>query len=734
MEYSGNIKMMTISYLVLTTKLMTMVYCGEYQKHCQYQNLTCTCNVSGIDVPEDIPNYTVTLTLNGLNEKNLPSLQRCRNLTHLKHVTLKGGDIWNLSNPVLGLENISKLSLSHMKNLISIDPRAFQVLEKLNEIEFISISMHINDIAKSFKHLNNRTMNTVTIDCNGPNLNYAEIMDKSTFQLFKHLHITNLTLTACAIAIVRAGYSCCLRNLKHLNLSYNFLSGDTGSIYEMIMLPNITVIDGSNQHVKTIPDNRINDEESEEADNNKNWPIIKLPKQLKYLYLHHMDAYIGRKSFHVTPENSLEFVDLSNNYLLEVLGASTGFHAIKYLNLQSNSLKKFSLDMFQDLSSIETLLLGNNRIGEIFVSDTDGKIFQNTSALKSLDLAKCSINGILPDKFMQRIQRLNFLNLSENTLNDLNISTMSKLNTLNISNNKFTRISDNFMNSVLKIVKRRNDSTKFILDLTNNPLTLDQSCCKVLQLIRWSKNSTMGLLLYSADQYKCIDQNKRKYFTDISITDLEQSCFPFLKVDVVFPVITVVITFVSIIFMVSIYRKRWCFREYFLAGKRYLRLQQQRKENTDGTVFRYDAFVAYHETDSMWIIDGLRRQLEEVHGLRLCLHQRDFLPGRAIEDNISNAIEVSRRVILVISPAFISSNWCLLEMRLARQSVIDRGYDILIPIILKKVDFTQTNMTLVNILKENTYMKWPERKENMQQLFWDRLYNVLKQGCSGLEN
>ena len=200
-----------------------------------------------------------------------------------------------------------------------------------------------------------------------------------------------------------------------------------------------------------------------------------------------------------------------------------------------------------------------------------------------------------------------------------------------------------------------------------------------------------------------------------------------------FPAITLGILFVLIIFTVSIYRNRWCFRSYILAGKRYLRLQQQREEDTNGTVFRFDAFVAFHQAECVWIIDSLKRQLEEIHGLQLCLHESDFLPGRAIEENISNAIEVSRRVILVISPAFISSNWCLLEMRLARLSAIERGYDIIIPVILKKVYFNQTNMTLANILKENTYIKWPERNENMQRLFWERLYNVLKQGCSGLE-
>ncbi len=41
--------------------------------------------------------------------------------------------------------------------------------------------------------------------------------------------------------------------------------------------------------------------------------------------------------------------------------------------------------------------------------------------------------------------------------------------------------------------------------------------------------------------------------------------------------------------------------------------------------------------------------LEEELGFSVCIHERDFMPGKRILENIQNAIEKSRRTIAVIS-------------------------------------------------------------------------------------
>ena len=70
---------------------------------------------------------------------------------------------------------------------------------------------------------------------------------------------------------------------------------------------------------------------------------------------------------------------------------------------------------------------------------------------------------------------------------------------------------------------------------------------------------------------------------------------------------------------------------------------RQCQELLDRREYKYDAFVIYSQADSQWVIHQLRPQLEENRPkLRLCIHQRDWLGGRDITDNIVESIEASR--------------------------------------------------------------------------------------------
>ena len=41
--------------------------------------------------------------------------------------------------------------------------------------------------------------------------------------------------------------------------------------------------------------------------------------------------------------------------------------------------------------------------------------------------------------------------------------------------------------------------------------------------------------------------------------------------------------------------------------------------------------------------------LEEEHGFELCVHSRNFLGGTAIATNIANAVQLSRRMIILLT-------------------------------------------------------------------------------------
>ncbi|KAM5240683.1 uncharacterized protein RBU33_026523 [Hipposideros larvatus] len=80
---------------------------------------------------------------------------------------------------------------------------------------------------------------------------------------------------------------------------------------------------------------------------------------------------------------------------------------------------------------------------------------------------------------------------------------------------------------------------------------------------------------------------------------------------------------------------------------------------------KFHLFVSYSSMDAAWT-HMLISRLEATHaGLRVCLHQRDFTPGRNVLENIADCIHQSQKVLLVLSQDFVQSRWCLLEADLS---------------------------------------------------------------------
>ena len=87
----------------------------------------------------------------------------------------------------------------------------------------------------------------------------------------------------------------------------------------------------------------------------------------------------------------------------------------------------------------------------------------------------------------------------------------------------------------------------------------------------------------------------------------------------------------------------------------------------------FDAFVS-----CAWPDDGLARDIvdrlekgnvepRDRGGYRVCYHSRDFPLGAVILRSIQQSVEHSKRVICLLSEAFLSSEFCMLEFRTAWQ-------------------------------------------------------------------
>lgn len=122
----------------------------------------------------------------------------------------------------------------------------------------------------------------------------------------------------------------------------------------------------------------------------------------------------------------------------------------------------------------------------------------------------------------------------------------------------------------------------------------------------------------------------------------------------------------------------------------------------------FDAFVSYSNEDAVWVFENILKFLESPQNqeaahlangtknkykvgssgtrtFRLCIHQRDFIPGKTIFDNIVDCIESSRHTIIVLSPSFLKSQWAMEELRQAyKQSLVEKSRHLIV-ILLEKV-------------------------------------------------
>jgi len=80
----------------------------------------------------------------------------------------------------------------------------------------------------------------------------------------------------------------------------------------------------------------------------------------------------------------------------------------------------------------------------------------------------------------------------------------------------------------------------------------------------------------------------------------------------------------------------------------------------ENDTYRYDVFISYSHEDSAWVRDTLMPCLEG-EGLRVCIDFRDFEVGAPSLVNMENAVERSRKTLLVLTPNWVSSEWTEFE-------------------------------------------------------------------------
>lgn len=79
----------------------------------------------------------------------------------------------------------------------------------------------------------------------------------------------------------------------------------------------------------------------------------------------------------------------------------------------------------------------------------------------------------------------------------------------------------------------------------------------------------------------------------------------------------------------------------------------------------YDVFISYSHADAEWVWEWLVPRLK-AEGLAVCTDRETFAVGVPSLINMENAVATSRHTLLVLTPAYLASEWTMYEQILTQ--------------------------------------------------------------------
>uniref|UniRef100_A0A8C1N303 Toll-like receptor 2 n=1 Tax=Cyprinus carpio TaxID=7962 RepID=A0A8C1N303_CYPCA len=447
-------------------------------------------------------------------------------------------------------------------------------------------------------------------------------------------------------------------------------------------------------------------------------------KQLGFLLLNlHKVSVINGTVFVIPPITTvllkkLQYLDLSQNLLSDLTIASTlstGFGAYQNLitlNVSQNVLKSLGLmsHLATNLKSLTYLDLSHNS----FVSMPEKCSWPAT--LRFLNLSSTN---------------LTVLDLSENDLMVFN-QRFPQLITLILTGNRFIKLPQGELFPRLQTLLIQRNA----LRMFNRS---DLNRFKNLQYLESGDNNFVcsckfvSFFKQDVDLFITLRDSRRNYVCDTpftlrgdSIDSVRLSVFECYMIPAVSVLCSVIIIALGLI-VVTCHKLHVIW--YLQMTKAWIQAKRKPAVGRLAEELHYDAFVSYSQHDAEWVEEILVPELESAHPpFALCLHKRDFQPGRWIVDNIIDSIEKSHRTLFVLSEHFVTSEWCRYELDFSHFRIVDEHNDSAVLVLLepiKKETIPKRFCKLRKIMNSRTYLEWPEEEEKRSE-FWSNLRAALQ--------
>ncbi|XP_051153123.1 toll-like receptor Tollo [Leptopilina boulardi] len=415
--------------------------------------------------------------------------------------------------------------------------------------------------------------------------------------------------------------------------------------------------------------------------------IGKLPEQIPMdatrLYLDGNDlrviashAFIGRKK--------LKVLFLNNSNIEIVQNRSfNGLRELEDLHLQDNGIRELRGHEFEGLESLKILHLENNRLS----------IIGNNTFTSLLSLKVLRLHG-------NRLIKLSVWSLPLT----IEVTLAENLWSCDCDYLKDFRKWIQSPKVIVTDEKELECYTNGTTDFDNNPIEDNGVEFSLLTTTGYSANGTICSNLENNMENSSVYGNfaKKTSFSD-------QDYLPLLVSTLVCFLILVITCILAFVFR---HELRVWFHSRFGVRIFYRHADVDRDDRDK----LFDAFVSYSSKDEAFVAEELAPVLEMGNpSYKLCLHYRDFPVGNFIADTIVQAVESSRRTIMVLSENFIKSEWCRFDFKSAHHQVLRDRRRRLILVLVGEVPQRDLDPDIRLYLKTNTYLQWGDK------LFWEKL-------------
>ncbi|NXK56155.1 TLR21 protein, partial [Chauna torquata] len=427
-------------------------------------------------------------------------------------------------------------------------------------------------------------------------------------------------------------------------------------------------------------------------------------------------------------QSSVETVSVTNMTILNFYlffdpeGVESQVTKLKRLSITSSKVFMVSCRLARLFSSLLYLdfhdnLLVNNRLSETICKDS-------WPSLQTLNLSKNSLKSLNQTaKYVTNLAKLIDLDISQNNFGEIPdvCEWPENLKYLNLSSTQIPKLTTCIPSTLEVLDVSANNLEEFSLQL---PLLKELYLAKNQLKTLPDATAIPNLVAMSIRRNKLNSFSKEAFEgTEVGAVQLSlMECYRSLMVSLICALV-----FLVVLLLVAIgykYHAVWYMR------MTWAWLQAKRKpKRAPPKDICYDAFVSYSENDSNWVEDVMVQELEQAcPPFRLCLHKRDFVPGKWIVDNIIDSMEKSHKTLFVLSEHFVQSEWCKYELDFSHFRLFDENNDAAILILLEPIQsqaIPKRFCKLRKIMNTKTYLEWP-LEEEQQEMFWENLKAALK--------